>query len=109
MNMPKITYIEHTGQERVVDVPVGNTVMEGGRDAGIEGILAECGGACSCSTCHVYIDSAWVDRIPPKESMEIDMLDFAPAVDPELSRLGCQIRITAELDGLIVKVPEEQA
>lgn len=107
--MPKITYIEHTGETHVVDVPVGNTVMEGGRNAGIAGIVAECGGACSCSTCHVYVNPDWVDRLPHKESMEEDMLDFAPVMDPERSRLGCQIRITAELDGLVVNVPEVQA
>ena len=107
--MPKITYIEHTGKEHVVDVPIGNTVMEGGRNAGIEGIVAECGGACSCSTCHVYVHSEWVDRIAPMESMEEDMLDFAPAMDPARSRLGCQIRVSAELDGLVVDVPDTQA
>jgi 2Fe-2S ferredoxin len=83
--------------------------MEGGRDAGVEGIVAECGGACSCSTCHVYVHREWVDLLPPQESMEEDMLDFAPAMDPQRSRLGCQIRVTAELDGLVVEVPEEQA
>jgi 2Fe-2S ferredoxin len=107
--MPKITYIEHNGQAHVVEVPVGNSVMEGGRNAGIAGIVAECGGACSCSTCHVYVHSDWVDRLPPKESMEEDMLDFAPAVNPERSRLSCQIRVAAEFDGLVVDVPEEQA
>lgn len=107
--MPKITYIEYSGNTRVVDVALGRTVMEGGRDAGVEGILAECGGACSCSTCHVYIDPAFIERLPAMESMEADMLDFAPGVDPARSRLGCQIRVTAELDGLVVNVPEEQA
>jgi 2Fe-2S ferredoxin len=107
--MPAITYIEFNGAERTIDVAVGHTVMEGGRDAGIEGIVAECGGACSCSTCHVYIHPDWVDRLPPMESMEADMLDFAPAVDPARSRLGCQIRVTAALDGLVVHVPQEQA
>lgn len=107
--MPKVTYIEHGGELRIVDVPVGHTVMEGGRNAGVAGIVAECGGACSCATCHVYVDPDWVDRLPAKESMEIDMLDFAPGMNPERSRLGCQIRITADLDGLIVNVPEEQA
>jgi ferredoxin, 2Fe-2S len=107
--MPKITYIEHGGKTHVVDVPIGNTVMEGGRNAGVEGIVAECGGACACATCHVYVDSEWIGRIAPKESMEADMLDFASATDPACSRLSCQIRITAELDGLVVKVPREQS
>ena len=107
--MPKITYIEHTGAAHTVDVPIGNSVMEGGRNADIPGIVAECGGACSCSTCHVYVDPEWVERVPPKESMEEDMLDFAPGMDPERSRLSCQIRVTAQLDGLVVEVPAEQA
>lgn len=107
--MPKITYIESSGTARTIDVPVGNSVMEGGRNAGIEGILAECGGACSCSTCHVYVHPDWIDRLTPIESMEEDMLDFAPAVNPERSRLSCQIRVTEALDGLVVNVPEEQA
>ena len=106
--MPKITYIEQSGEAHVVDVPVGNTVMEGGRNAGITGIVAECGGSCSCSTCHVYVHPGWVDRLLPKESMEEDMLDFSPAMDPARSRLSCQIKITAELDGLVVDVPEGQ-
>ena len=61
--MPKITYIEHTGEVHTVDVPLGNTVMEGGRNAGIAGIVAECGGACACSTCHVYVHPDWVERL----------------------------------------------
>lgn len=107
--MPKVTYIEASGEEHVVEVPLGNSVMEGGRDADVEGIVAECGGACSCSTCHVYVHPDWIDRLAPKESMEEDMLDFAPGLEPERSRLGCQIRMTDGLDGLIVNVPEEQA
>ena len=107
--MPKITYIEHTGDAHTIDVPVGNSVMEGGRNAGIEGIVAECGGACSCSTCHVYVHVEWIDRLPPRESMEDDMLEFAPGLDPGRSRLSCQIRVTAALDGLVVDVPAEQA
>ena len=107
--MPRITYIEHTGESHNVDVPVGNSVMEGGRNAGIAGVVAECGGACSCSTCHVYVHAEWIERLPPKESMEEDMLEFAPGVDPHRSRLSCQIRVTAALDGLVVDVPAEQA
>jgi 2Fe-2S ferredoxin len=107
--MPKITYVEHDGTTRIVDVPVGHSVMEGGRDAGIEGIVAECGGACSCSTCHVLVHSDWVARLPTQESMEEDMLEFAPGMDPERSRLSCQLRVSEDMDGLTVNVPEEQA
>ena len=102
--MPRITYIEHNGTEHVVDVPVGLTVMEGARDNGIPGIEADCGGACACSTCHVYVDPAWVERLPPKEAMEEDMLDFAWEPDPARSRLTCQLRVTDELDGLEIHV-----
>jgi len=106
--MPKITYIEHNGTEHVVDVPVGLTVMEGARDNNIPGIEADCGGACACSTCHVYVDPAWVEKLPGKEDMEEDMLDFAYEPNPARSRLTCQIKVTEEIDGLVVQMPEKQ-
>ena len=106
--MPRITYIEHNGTAHVVDVPVGLTVMEGARDNGIPGIEADCGGACACSTCHVYVDQAWVDKIPAKDAMEEDMLDFAWNPDPVRSRLTCQIKVSDALDGLRVEMPEKQ-
>lgn len=107
--MPKITYTKSDGTSRVLDVLVGHSVMEGGRDGGIEGIVAECGGACSCSTCHVYIAPDWFGKLPQMEEMEEDMLDFAPRFDPQRSRLSCQLRVTQDLDGLVVIVPDEQA
>ena len=106
--MVKITYIEFNGTEHVVDVEIGMTVMEGARDNNIPGIEADCGGACACSTCHVYVDSNWVEKIPEKEDMEEDMLDFAYSPDENLSRLTCQLQVTEEIDGLIVRMPEEQ-
>ena len=106
--MPNITYIEHDGTEHSVDVANGLTVMEGARDNNIPGIEADCGGACACSTCHVYVDSKWVGKLPPKDDMEEDMLDFAWEPDLERSRLTCQLNITDELDGLIVQKPEKQ-
>ena len=106
--MAKITYIEFNGTPHEVDVPNGSTVMEGARDNGIPGIEADCGGACACSTCHVYVDAAWVDKLPPREAMEDDMLDFAWKPDPELSRLTCQLKVSDELDGLVVRMPEKQ-
>ena len=106
--MPRITYIEFNGKEHVVDVPAGLTVMEGARDNGIPGIEADCGGACACSTCHVYVDAAWTDRLPPIEAMEEDMLDFAYKPEPGRSRLTCQLKVTDALDGLIVRMPEKQ-
>ena len=106
--MAKITYVEHGGTEHVVDVADGLTVMEGARDNGIPGIEADCGGACACSTCHVYVDSAWVDKLPPKEAMEEDMLDFAYQPDPARSRLTCQLKVSPALEGLKVFMPEKQ-
>ncbi len=106
--MAKITYIEHNGTEHVVDVANGLTVMEGARDNNIPGIEADCGGACACSTCHVYVDLAWVDKVPAIDDMEEDMLDFAFEPNPDRSRLTCQIKVTDALDGLIVQMPEKQ-
>ena len=106
--MAKITYIEHNGTQHVVEVPNGRTVMEGARDNNIPGIEADCGGACACSTCHVYIDPTWVDQLPQKEAMEEDMLDFAHDPDPVRSRLTCQLKVSEGLEGLIVNMPERQ-
>ena len=105
--MAKITYVEHGGKQHVIEVPNGLTVMEGARDNGVPGIEADCGGACACSTCHVYVDPDWVAKLPKKDAMEEDMLDFAYDVR-ETSRLSCQIRVRDELDGLVVRVPERQ-
>ena len=106
--MTKITYVEFGGKEHVVDVVNGLTVMEGARDNGIPGIEADCGGACACSTCHVYIDAGWVAKLPKKEAMEEDMLDFAFEPDPVRSRLTCQIKVNDALEGLKVFMPEKQ-
>lgn len=106
--MARITYIEFGGKQHVVDVAEGMTVMEGARDNDIPGIEADCGGACACSTCHVYVDEAWIERLPPREAMEEDMLDFAWQPDPRRSRLTCQLRVTGDLDGLVVTMPERQ-
>lgn len=105
--MPKITYIEHSGKAHTVDVDTGLTVMEGAVRNLVPGIEADCGGACACSTCHVYVDESWYGRLPPIEELEADMLDFA--WEPkEMSRLSCQLRVTPEMDGLIVQLPERQ-
>src|SRR5437868_382309 len=77
VEMVKIIYVEDNGQTHVVDVPRGASLMEGARDNGIPGIEADCGGACSCATCHAFVDPSWVDRLPAKQPMEADMLDFA--------------------------------
>ena len=105
--MPKITYIEHGGKKHTVDAPVGSTVMENAIRNGVPGIVAECGGACSCATCHVHVDEAWKEKVGPPSPMEEDMLDFAFDVKPT-SRLSCQIKVTDELDGLVVHTPAQQ-
>ena len=105
--MAKITYIEHDGTRHEVDVPEGLTVMEGAIRNMIPGIDADCGGACACATCHVYVDAAWTEKTGERSSMEESMLDFASEVEAS-SRLSCQIRVTADLDGLVVRMPEQQ-
>ncbi|MEJ1970514.1 MAG: 2Fe-2S iron-sulfur cluster-binding protein [Rhizomicrobium sp.] len=105
--MPKIKYIEHNGKEHDAEVPEGWSVMEGAVKNLIPGIDADCGGACACATCHVFVDPAFADKIPPKTDMEETMLDFAPETGPN-SRLSCQIKVTKDLDGLIVRMPHSQ-
>ncbi|MDR5652505.1 2Fe-2S iron-sulfur cluster-binding protein [Ruixingdingia sedimenti] len=106
--MAKITYIEHNGRRHEIEVPNGMTAMEGARDNGVPGIEADCGGACACSTCHAYVAPEWLDRLPPADAMEADMLDFAWQPDPKHSRLTCQIKVTEALDGLVLHLPERQ-
>lgn len=105
--MAKITFIQPDGTQAVVEAEAGMTVMEAAKTADVPGIEAECGGACACATCHVYVDAEWRDKTGSAENMEEDMLDFAFDVREE-SRLSCQIRVTDELDGLIVRVPAKQ-
>ena len=105
--MPKITYIEHNGTEHEIDVPNGLSVMEGAVRNLVPGIDADCGGACACATCHVYVDPSWADKTGTREPMEESMLDFADDVQ-ETSRLSCQIKVNDELDGLVVRMPEHQ-
>ena len=106
--MSKITYIEHSGKSHTLDVENGLTVMEGAIQNNIPGIDADCGGGCACATCHVYVDDKWFNKLPNKEDAEQDMLDVA--FEPNsFSRLSCQIMISDELDGLVVKMPSKQA
>ena len=106
-SMVKINFIEFNGTEHLVESDAGSTVMEAAINNSIPGIDADCGGACACATCHVYIDKAWLGKTGEAADMETDMLDFAFDVE-ENSRLSCQIKITDELDGLVVKLPEKQ-
>lgn len=105
--MPRITYITTDGVRHEVEVESGYTVMEGAMDNSIEGIVAECGGACACATCHSYIDEAWLDKLPEMDDMEDSMLDAAYERRPN-SRLTCQIEVTDELDGLVVYVADNE-
>jgi len=105
--MTKITYVDAAGKSRQVEADNGSTVMETALRNSVPGIEAECGGACACATCHVYVDDAWIAKLPAKEQMEEDMLDFAFDVRPG-SRLSCQIKVKPELDGLIVTTPAKQ-
>ena len=107
--MPTITYIEHNGTAHPVEVPVGRSVMQGAVDHNIPGIDADCGGECACATCHVYVDAAWLDKVghPVPGSQEASMLSFAAVTQPS-SRLSCQIEVTEELHGLVVRMPEGQ-
>lgn len=103
--MPKIIYITPDGERHDVDVQTGYTVMEGAINNDITGIVAECGGACACATCHSYIDTAWLDKMPPIDDMEDSMLDAAYERKAN-SRLTCQIEVTEALDGLIIHVAD---
>ena len=106
--MPKLTFIEHDGTRHDVEAAPGSTVMENAIRNSINGILAECGGACACATCHVYVDDAFAETAGRPDPMEEDMLDFGFDVRPN-SRLSCQIKVTDDLDGLVVSTPERQA
>ena len=106
--MAKITYIENNNKEHIVEVPNGNTVMEGAVQNNIPGIDADCGGAMACATCHIYVDQKWYDKIEKKEDGENDMLDVAFQPN-KFSRLSCQIIVSDDLDGLIVRMPSKQS
>jgi ferredoxin, 2Fe-2S len=106
--MVKITFTDNTGKSLTIDAEPGSTVMETAIKHGIPGIEAECGGACACATCHIYVDEAWREKVGPPSPMEEDMLDFGYDVRAN-SRLSCQIKVTEALDGLMVATPERQA
>mgnify|MGYP001452676146 FL=1 len=106
--MPKITYIEHTGKSHTIDVANGLSVMEGALQNNIPGIDADCGGGMACATCHVYVKEEWFDKLPKKENGEEDMIDMAHEPN-KYSRLSCQLTVSDELEGLVVKLPVKQA
>lgn len=105
--MGQVTYIEHNGTEHEVNVPDGYSIMEAAVQDGIAGIDGDCGGACACATCHVYVDERWLDRTGPPGADEAVMLNLAEDVRPN-SRLSCQIQMSQALDGLVVTMPASQ-
>jgi ferredoxin, 2Fe-2S len=106
--MPTITFMDHQGTAYPTQAPVGRNLMQVALDHAVPGILGDCGGACSCATCHAYIESPWADLLPAKSDTEVFMLEAALDERPS-SRLCCQIKVTAELDGMVITVPAEQA
>ena len=105
--MPRITFIEHNGTEHALDVTTGQSAMQAAMSNRVPGIIADCGGSCSCATCHVYVDEAWLSRLPGPSSAEKDMIECALHVQDN-SRLSCQIELRDELDGLVLRIPESQ-
>ena len=106
--MPKITYASHDGPSETVDVPVGTSVMRGAVNAGLDGIVAECGGNAMCATCHVYVAESYADRLPMVTTVEEEMLECTASERRESSRLSCQLTVTDELDGMTGGLPESQ-
>jgi ferredoxin, 2Fe-2S len=107
--MPTIHYILKDGSTRAVEAKPGASVMETAIRGNVRGIDAECGGSCACATCHVYVDEAFAARLPPPDELESEMLEVVAAERRPTSRLSCQLTVTAELDGLTVRVPETQS
>jgi len=106
--MPRIVFVQPDGQSVEVEASVGTSVMQAAVHNNVRGIDADCGGCCSCATCHVYVEDAFAARLPAPDAMEDDMLSGTAAERRPTSRLGCQITITADLDGLTVRVPDRQ-
>lgn len=105
--MVKITFIEPGGVDKEIEVEAGTNLMVAATENGVDGIQGDCGGACSCATCHCYIDEAFIDKIPPVGDIEASMIEFA--IEPQdNSRLGCQVAVTEELDGMVVRLPTSQ-
>lgn len=105
--MPKITFVDYQGEARSIDASNGDTVMEAATSNDVPGIDADCGGACACATCHVYVDEAWVEIVGKPGDLEAEMLEVAEDVKPN-SRLSCQMHISDDMDGLVVTTPESQ-
>ena len=106
--MPTITYIHASGKKEQLDLAVGMSVMQGATSHGIDGIVAECGGNAMCATCHVYVEPEYLDRLPPMSPDEDALLEGTASERRENSRLSCQIPVTVDIDGLVVRLPERQ-
>lgn len=106
--MPTIHFVLPDGSLKALDAPTGHSAMQVATNAGLSGIVAECGGSAMCATCHVYVDEAWQDRLPAPLSNELEMLECTAAERQSGSRLSCQIKIDATLDGLVLRIPEAQ-
>jgi len=105
--MPRVVYIDHAGTRHEVDAPTGRNLMQAALDNDVPGIIGECGGSCSCGTCHGYVDEQWLAKLPPASETEVFMLEGV--LEPrDGSRLCCQLRASPELDGIVVRVPKEQ-
>lgn len=105
--MTTVIYIQHNGDQYEAELESGTSVMQGAIDSGIGSIIAECGGSCTCATCHCYVDSGWQERLAPPSNLELQMLECV--LEPRKnSRLSCQITVTKELDGLVIHLPESQ-
>ena len=105
--MIKVTYVQPDGSEQVGETRAGDSVMQAAVNAGVPGIIAECGGSMACATCHVYVDDAWADKTGERSESEEDMLDCAMSEMKPTSRLSCQVKLTQDLDGLVVHIPED--
>lgn len=107
--MPKVIYIEHDGKQTEVELTEGWTLMQGATLNGVAGIEGECGGSCACATCHCYVDEAFLPKLAAPAENEDEMLDCTVAERKSNSRLACQIKMTADLDGIVVRLPEAQS
>jgi len=106
--MARIKFIEHNGTEHEIEADTGLSIMQAAINNDVPGIVAECGGACSCATCHVHLDPEWYKKLEGPSDMENEMLEFAMGFIEDSSRLSCQIKISDELDGIVVRTPESQ-
>jgi 2Fe-2S ferredoxin len=105
--MPKVTFIEHDGAVHAIEATSGQSLMQIAMSNRVPGIIADCGGSCSCATCHVYVDAEWAAKLPPATAVEKEMIDCALHVQ-ETSRLSCQIELNESLDGIVIRLPESQ-